>query len=112
MFHTVISAIGTFVFVQALIILFAAPFYTLHYVRTRHLKDQPATLSERIEQFFLSKESNWLVFCWAMSEALFWFVIPEFLLLLIVFMRIRRKRELLVYDVGGTVAGTIIAFFL
>jgi membrane protein YqaA with SNARE-associated domain len=45
-----------------------------------------------------------------MGEALIWFVIPEFLLLMIVFMRIRRKRELLYYDIYGTAAGTLIAY--
>lgn len=63
-----------------------------------------------MENFFTSKYANWLVFFWAMAEALVWFVIPEFLLLLLIFMRIRRKRELLYYDIGGTVAGTLVAF--
>jgi len=100
------------VYVQTLILLFVAPFYLYYRHKQAPKGGLPKNLSEHIEQFFLSKASNWLVFFWAMSEALFWFVIPEFLLLLVVFMRIRRKRELLIYDVGGTVAGTIVAFFV
>lgn len=80
--------------------------------RRRKEEKTKQDLSERVESFFLSKASSYLVFFWAMSEALFWFVIPEFLLLLVVFMKIKNKRQLLVYDVAGTVAGTLIAFML
>ena len=45
-----------------------------------------------------------------MGEALVWFVIPEFLLILLIFMRIQGKRELLFYDIYGTAVGTLIAF--
>lgn len=86
------------------------PFYWLY---RRHLKinKKPSEdFNQDIEQFFSSRYTNWLVFFWAATEALFWFVIPEFLLILLIFMRTRRKRELLFYDIYGTIAGTIVAF--
>lgn len=36
-------------------------------------------------------------------------MIPEFLLLLIIFMRVRKRADMLVSDILGTIAGTIIA---
>jgi membrane protein YqaA with SNARE-associated domain len=106
----ILKILGNYIVVQISIILFFLPFYWIY--RKRHPQPDKFNFSRQLENFFLSKQANYLVFFWAMGEALVWFVIPEFLLLLIIFMRIRRKRELLVYDVGGTIAGTIIAFFM
>ncbi|MFI5270842.1 MAG: hypothetical protein ACHQT9_02255 [Candidatus Saccharimonadales bacterium] len=47
-----------------------------------------------------------------MSEAFIWFVIPEFLLFLVIFMRIRRRIDLLLYDIYGTIVGTILAYII
>lgn len=47
-----------------------------------------------------------------MGEALVWFVVPELLLILIIFMRTRRRRELIIYDIFGTIAGTVLAFVI
>jgi membrane protein YqaA with SNARE-associated domain len=112
MFTGLLAVIGNYLLVQTCIILFFLPFYAVY--RWRHVPagKLKVSLSQHLEYFFLSKQANYLVFFWAMGEALVWFVIPEFLLLLLIFMRIRRKRELLVYDVGGTVAGTIVAYFV
>jgi membrane protein YqaA with SNARE-associated domain len=106
--------IGNYVIVQLGIILFMAPFYLRYHLKTYTDKalEPSVTIGQRLENFFSSKQANWLIFAWAAGEALFWFVIPEFLLLLLVFMRIRRKKELLFYDIYGTVAGTIIALAL
>ncbi|HCH34884.1 TPA: hypothetical protein DEW05_05165 [Candidatus Saccharibacteria bacterium] len=65
-----------------------------------------------MEKFFHSTESNALVATWAAAEAVIWFVIPEFLLILIMFMKVRRKVQLVIYDIIGTVVGTIIALAL
>lgn len=62
-----------------------------------------------MEKFFHSSESNALIATWAAAEAIIWFVIPEFLLVLIMFMKVRRKIELVKYDILGTVIGTVIA---
>jgi membrane protein YqaA with SNARE-associated domain len=104
-----ILILGNYLLVQGCILLFMLPFYLVYRWKQPHIS---ASLSHRLELFFLSKQANYLVFFWAMGEALVWFVIPEFFLLLIIFMRIHRKRELLTYDVAGTVAGTIIAYFI
>ncbi len=56
----------------------------------------------------MSRESNLLITAWAAAEAFIWFVLPEFLLFLIIFMKVRHKFDLLKYDVIGTVIGTII----
>lgn len=65
-----------------------------------------------MEKFFESNSLNWLVFFWALSEALIWFVIPEFLLFLVVFMKIRHRANLLIYDILGTIVGTMIGLTL
>ena len=65
-----------------------------------------------MERFFLSPESDALVFCWAAAEAVFWFIIPEFLLVLVMFMRLHRKFDLVKYDILGTVVGSIIAIYI
>jgi membrane protein YqaA with SNARE-associated domain len=111
MLTDILKIIANYLFVQSCIILFMLPFYIVY--RHRHVTDGNVKtgLNQHLENFFLSKQANYLVFFWAMGEALVWFVIPEFLLLLMIFMRIRRKKELLVYDVAGTITGTIIAFF-
>jgi membrane protein YqaA with SNARE-associated domain len=111
MLAAVLKIIANYVFVQSCIILFMLPFYAVYRRRYTIDGNAKAGLNQHLENFFLSKQANYLVFFWAMGEALVWFVIPEFLLLLMIFMRIRRKKELLVYDVAGTVTGTVIAFF-
>lgn len=104
------KVIINYLLVQSCIVLFILPFYVLY--RRKYVPDGDVKVSfnRHLEYFFSSKYANWLVFVWAMAEALVWFVIPEFLLILLVFMRIRRKRELLYYDIAGTAAGTLIAF--
>lgn len=110
MLDTFFKVIANYLIVQSCIILFMLPFYWLY--RRNHVPDDEVKVSfnRHLEYFFTSKYTNWLVFFWAMAEALVWFVIPEFLLILLVFMRIQRRRQLLYYDIGGTVAGTLIAF--
>ncbi|MBI1857032.1 hypothetical protein HY003_01285 [Candidatus Saccharibacteria bacterium] len=112
MFGDLLRIVGDYVLILALILLFMLPFYLVYYLRRNRDGEVKLNLSRHLENFFLSRQANYLIFFWAMGEALIWFVIPEFLLLLMVFMRIRRKRELLVYDLGGTMAGTIVAFFI
>ena len=110
MLDTVFKVIVNYLIVQVGIILFMLPFYLLY--RRTHVPDDEikTNLNRHLELFFTSRYANWLVFFWAMGEALIWFVIPEFLLILLIFMRIQRKRELLYYDIYGTAVGTLIAF--
>ncbi len=112
MFDIVLKVIGNYLIVQVSIILFMAPFYLLY--RRKHVASGGPQISfnRHLEYFFTSSYANWLVFFWAMGEALIWFVIPEFLLILLVFMRIQRKRQLLYYDIAGTAAGTLTAFIV
>jgi membrane protein YqaA with SNARE-associated domain len=107
-----LKIILNYLLVQSCIIAFALPFYLLYRRHYKKADKDPISFEHHLKNFFLSRQSNWLVFFWALGEALVWFVIPEFLLLLLVFMRIHRKRELLTYDVGGTAIGTIIALCL
>lgn len=93
------------------IILFITPFFIWYWIKHKNSLGK-IDLNLYLEYFFSSKQANWLIFAWAASEALFWFVIPEFLLLLVVFMRIRNKKQMLVYDIAGTVAGTILALVI
>lgn len=61
-----------------------------------------------IDLFFDSPYLNWLVLLWAAGEAVIWFVIPEFLLLLVIFMKVRHRTNLLIYDIVGTIVGSIV----
>jgi hypothetical protein len=97
--------------IQLSIAAFAAPFWLWYRIsRPASEKHSHLSLGEHIELFFSSSQMNWLVFCWAASEAVVWFIIPEFLLLLIIFMRIRQRTALLFWDLAGTMLGTIVAF--
>src|SRR5882757_1400478 len=107
----VLQLIVNYLYVQVGILLFTLPFYAL-YRRRAGSAGVHTTLNRHLELFFESRPANWLIFTWALAEAVTWFVIPEFLLLLIVFMRVQRKTELLIYDIAGTVVGTLIAFFI
>src|SRR5262245_30085349 len=96
MLTVIVALVLNFALVLAAIVLFMAPFYALY--RRHHQPantEEPLSFNRHLEYFFTSKYANWLIFFWAMSEAIVWFVIPEFVLLLLIFMRIHRKRELL-----------------
>lgn len=113
MFDVFINYVFNFVFITLCIGLFFTPFIVIFW--WKHRKDiaqKRPHFNQFMERFFLSKESNYLVLCWAAGEAILWFVIPEFLLVLLIFMKIRRKFELVMYDLVGTVIGTIIAIYL
>lgn len=56
----------------------------------------------------MSRESNALIVVRAAAEAFIWFVLPEFLLFLIMFMKVRHKFDLLKFDIIGTVVGAAI----
>jgi membrane protein YqaA with SNARE-associated domain len=100
-----------FIFILVCILIFASPFYYL-YKRKGHGSIRVHGLNREIENFLTSKQSNYLIFFWALSEALIWFIIPEFLLLLVIFMRTRLKRNILIFDILGTIAGTVLAFVI
>ena len=92
--------------------MFIAPFYGWYwYYKRPHIRSL-AGFNASLEQFFSSRPANWLVFTWAAAEAVVWFVIPEFLLILAIFMRVHRKKQMLLYDIYGTVAGTLAAMLL
>lgn len=113
MFHAVAIYAIDFLGITASISLFFAPFLGVFIWRNRReLKAKRPHFNYFMERFFISPESNALVFCWAAAEAFWWFIIPEFLLILLVFMKIRRKFDLIIYDIAGTVVGTLIAFTL
>lgn len=97
-----------YLLVLVAIAVFTAPFYAAY--RWRRKAEPGQNVNLEFERFFGSHQANWLVFCWAFGEALVWFVIPEFLLLLVIFMRLRRKRELLFFDIYGTAAGSAVAY--
>lgn len=105
----VLSLAVNFVVIFGAIVLFMTPFFGWYYW---HHRQADATLSQHLRQFFSSKYVNGLVFLWAFGEALVWFVIPEFLLLLAVFMRVNKKRDLLLFDIAGTFAGTLVALVI
>lgn len=108
---TIAIVILNYLLILAAIILFASPFYLLFRSRRKNAPGK-LVINKEAEDFFQSKQANLLVFFWAFGEALVWFVIPEFLLLLVIFLRIRRKRELLFYDIYGTAAGTVVAYVI
>jgi 1-acyl-sn-glycerol-3-phosphate acyltransferase len=90
--------------------LFFAPFVAVFWWRNRHaIREKKPHFNYFMERFFLSHEADALVFTWAAAEAIAWFIIPEFLLFLVIFMRIHRKFDLLKYDLLGTFIGSVIA---
>jgi hypothetical protein len=102
-----------FVLVFVAIALFFAPFVGVFWYRNRRqIRQATPHFNYFMERFMTSRESNYLIMVWAMGEALVWFVIPEFLLILVVFMKVHRKFDLVKYDVIGTVIGTIIGFMI
>ena len=92
--------------------LFFLPFVGIFWWRHReHIAEAKPHFNYFMEQFFVSREANYLVLMWAMLEALIWFIIPEFLLVLVIFMRVNRKFVLVKYDILGTVIGTIVGLW-
>jgi hypothetical protein len=103
------SMFGHILFVSVSIALVSAPFVGHFWWQHRaEIRAKRPPFNHFMENFFSSRQLNWLVFFWALSEALIWFVIPEFLLFLIIFMRVKHKTQLLWYDIAGTIAGSII----
>ena len=109
--QTLVFILLNYIVILGAILLFVAPFY-LTFSRKRHSSQSYQGINSEIEDFLASKQANWLVFFWAFGEALVWFVIPEFLLLLVIFLRIHRKRQLLFFDIYGTMAGTAVAYII
>lgn len=101
-----------FLIVLGSIILFMAPFYLWYRLAYRRDHTEPLPFNHHLEQFFSGRQANALVFFWALGEAVVWFVIPEFLLLMMVFMRVKNKTQLVLYDIYGTAAGVLVAFAL
>ena len=111
MADTVIYFLGHFVFIFVSMVLFFVPFVTIFYIRNRQqIREKKPHFNQFMERFFASRESNYLVLVWAAAEALVWFIIPEFLLFLMIFMKVKHKINLLKFDIIGTVIGTIIGF--
>lgn len=111
MFDYFINYIFHFAVIFISITLFFAPFVGVFWYRNRRdIKQAKPHFNYFMERFMTSKESNYLILTWAAAEALVWFVIPEFLLILVVFMKVHRKFDLVKYDIIGTVIGTIIGF--
>jgi hypothetical protein len=104
-----LTVLGNFLIILFSILVFSSPFYYL-YRRQGHGTIKSHGINREIAGFLQSKQADYLIFFWAMANALFWFIIPEFLLLLIIFMRTKHRRELLIYNIFGTVAGTVLAF--
>jgi len=93
-------------------VLFFVPFVAIFYIRNRqHIRDKRPHFNFFMEKFFASRESNYLVLCWALAEAVVWFIIPEFLLFLMIFMKVKHKVNLLKYDIIGTLIGTVVGFW-
>jgi 1-acyl-sn-glycerol-3-phosphate acyltransferase len=106
-----VAFLQNFALVFGSIVLFMLPFMAVFTFRNREqvLASRPR-FNYFMERFFLSPESNALILAWAATEAMFWFIIPEFLLFLLIFMKIHRKFDLVKYDLIGTVIGTIAVF--
>lgn len=107
--QTIALVLLNYIVILGAILLYTAPFYLL-FRKKRHSSQSYQGINAEIENFLGSRQANWLVFFWAFGEALVWFVIPEFLLLLVIFLRIHRKRELLFFDIYGTITGTVVAY--
>jgi hypothetical protein len=104
-----VKFLTNFAFIFASMALFFAPFVAVFWWRNRHdIRASKPHFNFFMEQFFTSRESDYLVLAWAALEALVWFIIPEFLLILIVFMKVHRKVNLVKFDIIGTAIGTFV----
>jgi hypothetical protein len=113
MFDYLIKFVLNFGFIFAWMAVFFLPFVAVFWWRHREsIAESKPHFNYFMEQFFVSREANYLVLAWAMLEALVWFIIPEFLLILVIFMRINRKFTLVKYDILGTAIGTIVGLWL
>lgn len=111
MFEYLTHYLLNFVLIFGAIVLFFAPFMAVFWYRNRsQIKESRPHFNYLMERFMTSPESNYLVMAWAAGEAIVWFVIPEFLLILVIFMKLHRKFDLVKYDIIGTAIGTIIGF--
>ena len=99
-------------FVQISILLFICPFYFVYLYKHKNASIKNIFFNCHIEDFLSSKQANYMIYIWAGAEAICWFIIPEFLLLLIIFLRVRNKKALLIYDILGTIAGTFLGLFI
>jgi membrane protein YqaA with SNARE-associated domain len=91
-------------------VLFFAPFVAVFAWRNRaSIKGANPHFNYFMERFFMSREADALVFAWAAAEAVVWYIIPEFLLFLLIFMKVHRKFDLVKYDILGTIVGSIVA---
>ena len=105
--QTMAELAANYLFIQVSILAFIAPFWW--FPRRGQTAVPFSWLGHaHLREFFASTPAHFLVFAWAAAEAVVWFVIPEFLLLLIVFLRAERKIYLLGWDVAGTAAGTVL----
>ena len=111
--YTPLNILWNIALVGGSIVLFFAPFVLLFFLKHRKqiLEKRPG-FNQFMDRFFDSPYLNWLVLLWAAAEAVIWFVIPEFLLLLIIFMKVRHRVNLLIYDIIGTIIGSIIGLTL
>lgn len=107
-----IHFVENFCFVFGSMVLFFVPFVVVFYLRRRReINEAKPHFNFFMEKFFASRESNYLVLAWAVCEAVFWFIIPEFLLFLMIFMKVKHKINLLKYDIIGTLIGTVIGLW-
>lgn len=108
--YNILLIVLNYLVIQVSIIVPFLFFYFLY--RRKHISvERSKNINTEIEKFIESKYMNYMVFWWAFFEASIWFVIPEFLLLLVIFFRSKNKRKLLTYDIWGTICGTFFAFY-
>lgn len=107
-----VNYLKNFVVLFIAMALFFAPFVAVFAWRNREqIREKRPHFNYFMERFFGSRESDALVFFWAAGEAVVWFIIPEFLLILLIFMKVKRKFDLVKYDILGTIVGTLIALW-
>ena len=105
----ILNYLQNFAVIFLSMIAFFLPFIAVFAWRNREaMRGKRPHFNYFMERFFMSAEANWLVFAWALAEATVWFIIPEFLLMLLIFMKIHRKFDLVKYDILGTIAGTLL----
>lgn len=101
-----------YLFIQFSILFFILPFYIAYKFINHDIKFRHLALNSHIKNFLSSPAANYLIFTWAAAEAICWFVIPEFLLLLVIFLKVRNKIKLLAFDILGTTVGTVLGLIL
>lgn len=95
----------------ALTLLPIGAFFFIYLKVTNQTGNQPGLRdADFLGKLFSSRSGNYFVFLWAFFEAIYWWVFPDFLLILAGVYTRRLKPTIVLFAVVGTACGGTVAF--